>query len=128
MPYAHLKLLSGHVSSKSLAKALGRNPDTDVKAVGQVCDKLDAVAALAGVPLLALSTVREETGRINHKAWCNPQRAKVIDYAVHHKSTPHEFDRMRKVLRSLNGVNNHAAWGKVVKQYSHAQTVARVTT
>jgi hypothetical protein len=43
------------------AIALGR-PAKDARAVAQICDLLDAAAALAGVPLLALVKVEQKVG------------------------------------------------------------------
>src|SRR5688572_30583325 len=53
---------------QTAAVALGR-PKEDARAVAQMCDLLDAAAALAGVPALALVKVRSRNGLINEKAW-----------------------------------------------------------
>jgi hypothetical protein len=56
-------LLSSHnprlLTYQTAGQALGRDPVNNSRMVAQVCDLLDAVAALAGVPLLALVMVRE---------------------------------------------------------------------
>jgi hypothetical protein len=54
---------------RTAAELLGRDPHKNSRMVAQVCDLLDAAAALGGVPLLALVTVRELSGDINRKAW-----------------------------------------------------------
>jgi hypothetical protein len=60
---------------RTAAQALGRDPLTNSRMVAQVCDLLDAAAALAGVPLLALVMVREISGDINRKAWTGEGKA-----------------------------------------------------
>ena len=47
---------------------MGR-PIDHARAVAQMCDLLDAAAALAGTPLLALVAVKDARGKINPKAW-----------------------------------------------------------
>jgi hypothetical protein len=76
---------------KRAAKALGRDPKTNSRMVAQVCDLLDAAAAFAGVPLLALVMVRESVGQkqINRKAWTGNDvepgcRDKIIDRSLQH--------------------------------------------
>jgi hypothetical protein len=59
------------------AQALGR-PKTNSRAVAQVCDLLDAAAAFAGVPLLALVTVLDQSHHINPNAWKGDSRREKI--------------------------------------------------
>lgn len=51
------------------AKAIGRDPRTNGRFMGGVTDLLDAACAKAGVPMLALYTVRSNTGEINPEAF-----------------------------------------------------------
>jgi hypothetical protein len=78
------------------ATELGR-PKNNSRMVAQVCDLLDAAAALAGVPLLALWTVREASGHINRKAWTGfgvePElREAIIELSRVHTFTQSDFD------------------------------------
>jgi hypothetical protein len=54
---------------QSAAQALGRDPANNSRILAQVCDLLDAAAALANIPLLALVMVREVSDEINRRAW-----------------------------------------------------------
>jgi hypothetical protein len=84
--------------------------------IGGVCDLLDAAAALAGVPLISLYTVRTSSAReINPKAFAdNPGlRATVIDRAKKHDFTQADFDAMIAALGELTGKGNTTAWRHV---------------
>lgn len=59
---------TGLLTYQSAAQKLGKEID-HARAIAQVCDLLDAAAALAKVPLLALVAVRVSSGEINPKAW-----------------------------------------------------------
>jgi predicted HNH restriction endonuclease len=83
--------------------------------VAQVCDLLDAAAALGGVPLLALVTVRELSGDINRKAWTGDQwsashRAAIINKSLHHQFSAADFQAISEALIKLDGKSNRAAW------------------
>jgi len=102
---------------KSAAKALGRDPRRNARMVAQVCDLLDAAAAIAGVPSLALFTVREATGAINTKAWRKGEfppglRDAIVSRASLHTFTRHDFAAIKSALDSLAGMSNRAAWAK----------------
>jgi hypothetical protein len=77
------------------AKELGRDPKTNSRMVAQVCDLLDAAAAFAGVPLLALVTVREMSGNINRRAWTangeSGRRDAIITRSLRHKFDQSDF-------------------------------------
>ena len=101
------------------AEALGRNPKNNSRMVAQCCDLLDAAAALAGVPLLALFWVREKSGKINHKAWKDiaPHlREAVISLSQHHTFTNADFTAIKQALNALNGRGNHKAWAWLREQ------------
>jgi hypothetical protein len=105
---------------KKAAEALGRDPEKNAKMVAQVCDLLDAAAAFAGVPLLALVMVRESVGgKINRKAWTGKDvepgyRETIINRSLHHKFNDVDFLAISKALETLDGKGNRAAW-KFVK-------------
>lgn len=97
------------------AEALGRNPKTNSRMVAQVCDLLDAAAALAGVPLLALVMVRELSGKVNRKAWTRTSveashRDAIIDLSLHHHFTAADFKAIGSALEALTGKSNRTAW------------------
>jgi 5-methylcytosine-specific restriction endonuclease McrA len=94
------------------ADKLKRDPKTNARMIAQVCDLLDAAAWLAGIPLLALVAVRNESGEINPKAWIQEPaiRNKIIDQSVSYKFTDYDFAAIAKSLEELAGLGNHAAW------------------
>ena len=77
-----------------VAKDMGR-PANHARAIAQVCDLVDAAAAHARVPPLALSAVRETSGNFNRKAWTKGippgYRKKIIDLSCSHKFTARDF-------------------------------------
>jgi len=100
---------------RTAAKELGRNPKTNSRMVAQVCDLLDAAAAFAGVPLLALVTVRELSGNINRKAWTgndvdSEHREAIINRSLHHQFSNADFQAISEALEKLDGKSNRAAW------------------
>ena len=54
---------------QTVAAKLGRDPGNSSRAIAQVCDLLDAAAARAEVPALALVRVRNADEKINPNAW-----------------------------------------------------------
>ena len=97
------------------AGLIGRDPKTNSRMVAQVCDLLDAAAAYAGVPLLALITVREVSGHINRKAWATDDvppeyRDSIILKSLRHKFGEEDFLAISDALEKLNGKSNRAAW------------------
>jgi hypothetical protein len=104
---------------KSAAQMLGRfPPESHSRAVAQMCDLLDAAAALAGVPLLALVAVRINSGEINPKAWReNAKRRKaIIEKSKSHEFTNSDFNAISGALKKLEGMGNRASWKYVRKQ------------
>src|SRR5690348_15275182 len=76
-----------------LARLLGKeNPSDYARAMGGVCDKLDAACCFAKVPQMPLAVVREEEGYVNRRAWFGRKERgiaeslheQVVDCAVHH--------------------------------------------
>lgn len=98
---------------QTAAAELGR-PKDNARMVAQVCDLLDAAAALASVPLLALWIVREASGHINRKAWVEgvePEfREAIIQRSRTHNFTQSDFDAIGDALQRLEGKSNRAAW------------------
>lgn len=101
---------------QTAAERLGR-PFNNARAIAQVCDLLDAAAALAKVPLLALIAVRAASGEINPKAWVKGAptgvREAVIKCSRAHMFTDDDFAAIERSLISLKGYGNRAAWAKV---------------
>jgi hypothetical protein len=100
-------------SYKTAAKLLGRlPPEKHSRAVAQMCDLLDAAAALAGVPLLALVRVRNSKGKINPKAWKKSlkHRNAILERSKSHRFTAADFKAISLALRRLEGLGNRAAW------------------
>jgi hypothetical protein len=103
---------------KTAAERLGRiPPENHSRAVAQMCDLLDAAAALAGVPLLALIKVRINTGEINPKAWkeSSKRRKAVLERSNGHRFTAADFKAISSALTRLEGRGNRASW-KYVRQ------------
>ena len=84
---------------KQAAKLLGRiPPGRHSRAVAQMCDLLDAAAALAGVPLLALVRVLANNLKINPRAWkeiAGIRRTKADDEL--HGLRPFHMERLQRV-------------------------------
>lgn len=98
----------------SAAKELGRDPEKNARMVAQVCDLLDAAAALAGIPLLALIAVREKDGSLNRKAWANsPHREAVLNRSKNHSFTVDDYEAIVRALAELQGMGNKRAWRHV---------------
>jgi hypothetical protein len=69
-----------------------------------MCDLLDAAAALAGVPLLALVAVREAGGGINQKAWKKEYgtwREPIIQRSLAHKFSVSDFQAIGAAINDL---------------------------
>lgn len=105
---------------ESAAIELGRGKD-HARAVAQMCDLLDAAAAYARVPLLALVVVREKSGHINRKAWAGDDvprgmREQVISKSMSHHFTEENFAAIGASLDTLKDCGNRAAWKKVRRE------------
>ncbi|MDP3511706.1 MAG: HNH endonuclease signature motif containing protein [Sulfuritalea sp.] len=109
----------GNLNYGSVARKLGRDPKTNSRTVAQVCDLLDAAAAYAGVPLLALVKVKNASDIINPMAWKKNVpagiRNKIIERSVNHSFTESDFDAIENSLVSLEGLGNRRAWERVKK-------------
>jgi hypothetical protein len=104
---------------KTAAGAIGR---THERAVGQMCDLLDAAAALAGVPLLALVRVKSASGQVNPKAWLGEgqsTRLAIIKRSTEHAFTEDDLKGIAAALEQLKdkGLGNRRAWKWVRTQY-----------
>jgi 5-methylcytosine-specific restriction endonuclease McrA len=99
------------------AKELGRDPKTNPRMVAQVCDLLDAAAALAGVPLLALVAVREISGDINRKAFAGSEfRDAILHKSLHYQFREQDVRSISSALDRLRGKGNRKAWKWVRQQ------------
>jgi len=116
---------------QSAAKELGL-PIKNARAIAQVCDLLDAAAALANVPLLALIAVRVASGEINPKAWVKGTpagvREAVIKRSRAHTFTDADFIAIDKSLIALEGYGNHAAWAEVKRRIPESQLFQQLST
>lgn len=108
----------------SVAKMVGRDPDKNARMIAQVCDLLDAAAAYAGRPLLALSVVREKSGNVNRKAWSDTTfRNQIIRRSQEHQFTDSDFDAISKSLAKLDGRGNKTAWDFVYSLVSRDELI-----
>lgn len=103
-----------YLTYQTAAEKLGR-PRNHARMVAQVCDLLDAAAALADVPLLALVTVLEADNRVNRRAWTAEGietwvRGAIIKRSQAHTFTKADFDAIAAALEKLAGKSNRAAW------------------
>ncbi len=102
---------------QSLAVELGRDPVKHARSMAQVCDLLDAAAARAGVPLLALVKVLNTSRVINPMAWTKNTppgvRDAIIERSLAHRFCAADFDAIEHGLSALEGLGNRAAWLKV---------------
>ena len=116
---------------QTAAKAIGRDPKKNARMVAQVCDLLDAAAAFAGVPLLALIVVREASGDINRSAWVRDTpsgvREKIISRSLQHQFTADDFAAIKRALEDLDGIGNRAAWKRFSSTSSREQRYRSLT-
>ena len=110
---------TGLLTYQTAAKKLGRTVD-HARAIAQVCDLLDAAAALARVPLLALVAVRVSSGAINPKAWVKDTppgvRESIIRRSLDHTFTDDDYAAIEKSLNELKDYGNRAAWVEVKRR------------
>jgi 5-methylcytosine-specific restriction endonuclease McrA len=115
---------------KSAAIALGKSGN-HARAVAQACDLLDAAAALAHIPLLALVAVRDSSFEINPKAWKEVEqqgtREAIINCSLNHKFTEEDFAAIRQSLIVLAGFGNRRAWAKVKITIPQDQLLTQLT-
>jgi hypothetical protein len=98
---------------------MGR-PANHARAVAQMCDLLDAAAALAGVPLLALVAVKDASGEINKMAWkkeYGPRRDAIIGRSESHIFTANDFAAIKGAINDLGTRGNRTAWKYVEGLY-----------
>ncbi len=116
---------------QTLAVELGHDPAKHARALAQVCDLLDAAAAHAGVPLLALVAVRNAAGQINPMAWTKNTppgvRKAIIEKSKAYRFGSSDFDAIEHGLAALNGLGNRAAWQKIRGALSDDQFFQRLT-
>lgn len=116
---------------KSAAAALGRTPPSrHGRAVAQMFDLLDAAACLAGVPLLALVKVREDSGEVNQKAFereYGDRRYAIIQRSENYAFTEADLRRISAGLDDLGDRGNRAAWEFVGDLYPGDLLYRRLT-
>jgi 5-methylcytosine-specific restriction endonuclease McrA len=113
---------------QTAAVKLGR-PENNARTVAQVCDLLDAAAALANVPLLALTKVLTSSLRVNPDAWAEVEpwiRDAIIRRSQSHKFTEDDFRAIGQALEKLKGYSNRRAWPYLRKLIPHGQLRLRV--
>jgi len=109
------------------AEKIGR-PRDNARMVAQVCDLLDAAAAYAGTPLLALVAVREKSGNINRAAWAEwGHREQIIECSLQHKFSEGDFIAIGKALKELEGKSNRTAWEFVRRTVPPDELIHRLT-
>jgi hypothetical protein len=102
---------------ESAAEKLGR-PIDHARAVAQMCDLLDAAAAYARTPLLALVAVRSKDGHINRKAWTGPDvppgvKDRIVAHSLRWSFSKSDYAAIGRALDTLAGLGNHTAWDRV---------------
>jgi hypothetical protein len=116
---------------QTLAAELGRDPVKHARAMAQVCDLLDAAAAQAGIPLLALVKVFNSAGVINPMAWTKNTppgvRDAIIERSSAHNFSSADFAAIEHGLAALEGFGNRAAWLKVREAVPEDQLYRRLT-
>jgi hypothetical protein len=106
---------------RKAAESMGRvPPQNHSRAIAQMCDLLDAAACFAGVPLLALVAIREESGEINPKAFkteYGPRRDAIIKRSLDHCFGDADFKTISSAINDLKQRGNIAAWRFLVGVY-----------
>ena len=112
---------------QQVAVDLGRDPRTNARAVAQICDLLDAAAAHARVPLLAMVIVHNAEGEINPMAWKKDSppglRDEIIKRSLAHTFVASDFDAIGAALVALKGLGNHAAWRRVIETFGSREAL-----
>lgn len=110
---SRLYLRGNLLSYASAAERLGR-PRDHARAVAQMCDLLDAAAAYAGTPLLALVAVRAQNGEIKPNAWkreVTPERReRIIAHSLQYDFGLRDYQAIADSLDALSGLSNREAW------------------
>lgn len=117
------------VTYREAAALLGRQPPEKYgRAVAQICDLLDAAAFLAGVPLLALVWVREQSTNVNSKPWKDDQelRKAILNRSRNHHFIPQDFEAILHGLDKLGNLGNRAAWKHAESGLSRWQVYCRL--
>ena len=119
-------IASAYKSKKTLtyteaAEQLGRvPPQNHARATAQVCDFLDAAACLAGIPLLALIVVLENSRNINQKAFkkeYGSRRNAIISRSRDHRFQDRDFVAISNAIDDLGKRGNVTSWGYVNSLY-----------
>lgn len=107
------------ITYKVAAERLGRDPANNSRMVAGVCNLLDAAAALARIPPLALVTVLDSTGKVNKHACTHPGitaevRDKVLGNAKAYEFLEEDEAKVLQALKALNGRGSVAAWDYII--------------
>ena len=108
---------------------MGR-PANHARAIAQMCDLLDAAAALAGIPLLALVAIKDSSREISKRAWkkdYGPRRDAIINRSRNHTFTRSDFAAIKAALNDLGTRGNRKAWKYVQGLYPGDLLYLRLT-
>jgi len=115
------------------AKKVGRDPKKNARMIGGVCDLLDAAAAYAGIPLLALKIVRHESGDVNRAAFTgksplSKHRDAILNRSKRHQFTDSDFSAISRALEKLSdkGLSRVTAWRHVYNETDRSWLLSRI--
>lgn len=113
----------------SAAELLGR-PRDHARAIAQICDLLDAAAAFARTPLLALVAVRSSSGEINPDAWkkgvSDGLRQRIISRSLDYSFGMADYEAIGLSLDGFAGLGNKSAWKFVRASVSDAELFSAI--
>lgn len=121
--------VSGQLTYQGVAKLLKRpNPQDHGRAIGSICDLIDAAACLAGVPALAIFAVKNTHGKINPLAWRKSpwKRKAILTRSKNHTFTAEDFAKIRSSLNRLYPLGNAKAWSYVKEVFDGDQLERRL--
>lgn len=100
------------------AAALGRNPTSDGRHIGQVTSRIDAACFYAKTPFLAMHRVRETYGeQINPRSFggdlWRPHISALIVRAEAHTWTAADFKKIKGALHSLGDDAASLQWKRI---------------
>jgi len=100
----------------AICTALGYEPLTHARHVGQVCSLVDAACYWAKLPFLSLEKIRTDDGAHNDKSfsgdWDGVKDVLIMN-AANHTWTPEDIGRIRKMLNSVNGEGAVLQWKRI---------------
>ena len=117
------------LTDPEVAERMGRK-HAEGRAVASMCDLLDAAAAHAGVPLLAIVTVLSAKREINKQAWVKEYgdlREKIFERSRNHVFTEQDYHLIRGALDDLAPRGTKLAWASVNEKYPLEILFGRLT-